>query len=575
MVNRYSLHKVVQTLFVFYLLFFLISFFYSILTNPAEKLIRSFTWPYIWTSSFVLFVDYLIPITSSAVMIAYALFFRMKDIYNTTGMVGPFYRLVSSNLILFVFLSLVYTVLIMGFYPAAHYRLERMISQSRQAKAFFERALRETDVGNYASALSYYDLYLVIDPENTEVLEAKSRTQSQLYGRRKQEALAYQASESEVSISSLRDTNAHELIEKAREYYNKEDYYSAHYYATLAQRMDSTDLESRRIAAIAWEKIASLEPTGSDREAAILFGRKKEGYTALINGDYITAYYIFNELKQVYPNDPDIISYLSKSKEGVAKVSFFLDEAEKIDPFPGVEKILFINDTEDGSREIVSIGKMVETDEGVFFQHIEAIQFQPDGKVIYHLHAPYGKLIENHINMSGIHRLNKDQREFPVYYAGFRHGELDTLLPLRASLDNLSNLRVGVQTARQMSLDALWQVREVLARYGYIKKYLDREIIVRILYPFCFLILSLLSISIGWTYRTRYLSRPSLLSFLFIPIFPLIITMLTSLFLSAQLVIIAFILVKYSFAASLTCLLIMQSVFLVVTLIILAGQRSE
>ncbi len=576
--NRYSLRKVVQTLFIFYTIFYLIFFFYSILTAPAERLIKSFTWSYIWTNSFVLFVDYLIPITSSGVMTAFALFFRMKDIYRGAGKVGAFYSLVSSNLILFIFLSLAYTVLIMGFYPAAYYSLERMISQSRQAKIFLESAQNETDSGKYSSALSYYDLYIAIDTKNTEILEERSEIQSKLYRRREEEALLSQTSKTEESISSLRDMNAYELLEKAREYYEREDYYSAHYYATLARRMDSTDLESRRIAAKALEKIDSLEPTGSDKQASELYRRKREGYEAFNSGNYITAYYIFNELQQDYPNDPDIISYLSKSKGEIAQVSFYLDEAEKIDPLPGVEKILFRNYRDDGSQEIVYIGKMVETDEGIFFKNIEAIQFQPGGKVIYHLYAPHGKLIEDHedyINMAGIHRLNKDLRESPVYYAGFRHSELDNLLTLRVGAENLGNFRVGVQTAKQMSLDDLWQIRKDIRKYGYIEEHLDREIIVRILYPFSFLILSLLSVSIGWNYRTRHLTRTPLFSFLFIPIFPLIITMLTSLFLSAQLVIVCFVLIKYDFAVSLTCLLIMQGAFLIMALIILAGQKSD
>jgi len=573
-VNRYSLRAVIRVLVVIYALFFLIFFFYSIVTLPGGSLIKAFTWPYVWTNSFILFIDYLIPITASAVMIAYSLFFKMEEIYKTTGRAPPFYRLVSSNLVLFIVLTLIYTALVIGFHPGAHYRLDRLFSLTRQARIYLDLANSASEAGNHSSAVNYYNIYLAIDKKNLQVQGLRAKSRSQVLRPGQEEETSPVVGSTAVNQSLILEMSAPDLLEKARSYYAREDFFSAHYYATLASRLDETDLNSRSLAGRAWEKISGLDPTASDREAGKLFGKKREGYTAFIDGNYITAYYIFNDLLSEYPQDPDVKSYHARSREKVVGVSFFLDEAGVIVPLPGVEEILFINKSDIGTREIVFIGKIVETEGGVFFQNIEAIRFEPSGRIIYHLYAPYGKLIENHINMTGIDRQSQERKALPVYYSGYRDPELKALLPLNLDLAELSNLRQGLLKSARIRLDSLWLVRKEFSRYGYNEEQLGMEIIIRLLKPFSFLILCLFSISLGWAYRTRSLSRPPLPALLFIPFFPYIVALFTSFYLSAQRTLLGFILISLGFTPALIVLLIMQGILLITSLIVLAGQKG-
>ena len=74
----------------------------------------------------------------------------------------------------------------------------------------------------------------------------------------------------------------------------------------------------------------------------------------------------------------------------MTRQTYFLDEAERMEPLPGARGLLFVNPRDDGLREIVSIGKMVTTTGETFFKDIEVLRFGPGG-VVLHYRAPYGK----------------------------------------------------------------------------------------------------------------------------------------------------------------------------------------
>ncbi|MBA7582877.1 hypothetical protein ES708_24815 [subsurface metagenome] len=59
------------------------------------------------------------------------------------------------------------------------------------------------------------------------------------------------------------------------------------------------------------------------------------------------------------------------------------------------------------------------------------------------------------------------------------------------------------------------------------------------------------------------------------PLFPLVAVSLTSLYLTAQRIILSFVLLRLGFSLSLVVFLVLQGFLLLVTMIVLAGQRTE
>ena len=99
-----------SVVFVFYLLGYLGCALWCLLSLP--DLFPHLRSPYVWTGAFVRLVDYAIPITAAALAVAYSLFLS-----GTGQPRRPFYRVVGSQLTLLVALAVIYTVVLLGFYP--------------------------------------------------------------------------------------------------------------------------------------------------------------------------------------------------------------------------------------------------------------------------------------------------------------------------------------------------------------------------------------------------------------------------------------------------------------------------
>ena len=573
-----GVRKTFSLILIFYLSFFVLFAFYSFLNFPISKLLSLYRWPFVWANSLILLIDYLIPVTAVAAAVAFSVSFN--TVSTKLKKSRPFHKLISANLALLIALTVLYTVLVLGVHPYLHEGLDRLFSLSSQAKVFHDRANGFLGQEEYQAALENFELYLTIDRKNEEILERRDDVQLMSISRRNEQNGPRETKE----LEQLEEPQASELLARARAYFDREDYYSAHYYATLAAETGNVQTAARRLAGKAWQKISSLEPGRADREARNLFERKKEGYKAFMGKSYVEAYHIFYELRKLHPDDPDVLVYFGRSKEKAAGVSFFIDDAQQIDPLPGLDDLLFVNgrDSEEQTgeeREIVFIGKTVFLGEDVYFKDIEAIRFELGGEVKEHFQAAYGKLIDSYINMNGISREDPEQRQNPRYFvertspAGDE--DLEALLYLEPALGDLKNLRAGKGLPKSMSFIDLWSFRKELGRYGYIEQLFTIELLMKLLHPFTFLVLSLFAMALGWSFRARYLSRPPIIAYLFIPIFPLVAAFISSLYFDACRRILRAVLIEAGFSVALLSIVVLQGLLLVLALIWLAGQQSE
>ncbi len=575
--SKVGLRQVLNVLVVLALLYFGFFMVHSYLSPSAARLIAPLRWQYIWTRALVLWVETLIPISVSAVMIAYSLFVRVEP----DGREEPFHALVSPHLVMFTVLALIFTVLYIGVLPSARKALERSEFSSAQADFYLERARSARQDRNYSAAVADFDRYLVRDSHDQEVTDEREEVHALLLNSEADEGAA---SESRDLPQPLK---AGEYLARAEIFYSQEDYFSAHYYAVLASRLDNSRQDARRLAARAWEKVTGQERSQADEAGRALFRTKKEGYEALVRAqDPLKAYYIFNDLAAAYPDDADVARYLEESGRQVAAISYFLDEAEQAEGAPGIGEILFVNVRQDSRREIVYIDNLVETERGVFVTGVEVIQFEAGGGIELHLAAAHGKLLPrvdeqegSTIVLTGLDRYDPERREVPSYFEGdprrlAASERFENLLPVNLSREDLAVMRLGMPAAGRLGLSDLWQLRRRCGQFGYPGAELAREILDRILHPFSFLILCLFSVSLGWAFRVGE-SRPPRLGYLFLPFFPLGVAVLTALYLAAQKTILDFILGILGFGSALAVLLVVQGLLLFVALTVLAGQRTD
>ncbi|MCD6123523.1 MAG: hypothetical protein J7K04_16950, partial [Spirochaetales bacterium] len=269
--NDTPVRKVIRLLLVFYLLSYFLFFLYSIYRFTTTRILSVFMWQYLFNMSMVLFLRYLLPVTVSSVMITYSLTFKIGDLYTKSGLPRPFSEIVSAPLVFFIILTALYIAALEGLNPGAASKLESEKYLSSLAREYREEWQNELDKKQYKEALKYINLYLGIDRANKKVLDRREDIRLLALGQETEEKKRTEGGEEKPSPVSL--NKADEYIREAEKYFNNEDFFSAHYYSTLALEIDPERADAKEIAVRSWEKIKNFAASKKEREEALFFKR--------------------------------------------------------------------------------------------------------------------------------------------------------------------------------------------------------------------------------------------------------------------------------------------------------------
>jgi hypothetical protein len=568
--NKPILGRIASFLFAFYALSLLAFFAYALLTFSANGYLASMRWEYALKHGFVLFMDYLIPVHAAAVAVGASLAGIARTPRAPGSPAEPFNRVISSTLITFLLLAAAYTVLYEGVYPAAVRRLSDMQYQSRLARQYLSQADAATKKGDYVSSLDQVTRYLAIDPSNKQVVEQKMTLETLAARQSAPSAGPVVAGQADATLG------AQGLVEKAHFYFDRQDWFSAHYYAQEAASLDPRRTDALGLASEAWDKLNGLPEGNTDAKSAELFQQKKDAYTLLAGGNALAAYYRFTALAAQYPNDQDIKTYLGEAGNKVAQESFFLDEAQQVETLPGAQRILFLNGGGEGITEAVYIGKMVELPGGdAFFYDVEAIRYDAAGNVAWHLSAPYGRREGDSLLMHCIDRKDAKIQFLPLYLQGTRAAAERTTLALRPTVEELRALSTSRDALAVMGLEELWRLRGRLSAFGLSSQTIMVDMAMKMLMPFAFLILSIFAVTLGWGFRARYFGRMSPFGIILMQLVPVVLAVLSLLYVHAHRVIFGFAVLAFGFTTALIVLGVLQLILLSVSLVMMAGQTTR
>ncbi|MCK5152960.1 MAG: LptF/LptG family permease, partial [Spirochaetales bacterium] len=443
---------------------------------------------------------------------------------------------------------------------------------TEMALDYFEKADNEISSEkadkNYSYIVDMLKAYLQIDPKNIIVDDTLNWAES-----------TFEIKTDIVNTNNI-DNNkkitkgqeAADLIIKAADYFKKEDYFSALYYANLAFDLDNSRHEAQRIAAESRDAIRSLEPDSSERDAKIYFEQKRLGFNTLNEGNPIDAYYIFKKLSVESNKDKDIPEFLNRSLEEISRISFFIDEAEKYLTIPGIDDIVFLNN----QKTLIYIDKMIMLDENkAYFFNIEVINWDSSNKISKHYTAPYGKYNSKSesIIMNAIDRDISNRSYKPLYITGADIEPENLILKLSPNLIDLNYLGQSFNSIRFMNIIELFNYGSIFNSYGYIKEPAQILLLERIAKPFTFLIISFLSVSLGWFLRIRKYTFP-LFALLLIPIIAYLINNILSIYEFGVNLILGYSLFMTGFYPALIILIVSQAIILFFSLVSIASQKD-
>ena len=327
--------------------------------------------------------------------------------------------------------------------------------------------------------------------------------------------------EAAESSSPLDATEALALAEKAL---SEGRYFDAHWLATLGGRLASPgsveETSAVRIAGMAWSGVNSMAPNDRETRAYTTFRLKRSGYEALVTGEWIRAYYIFRELLDMSPDDPDAVRYLSLSESGLRTAAFFIDEME-MNTGRTLSNAVF-SFPQGLGRLVMRISSLSVSTDTAYGMGLEIMASDRDGNLLWTMNAPYAKILPLTLDSGPVtavllHAL--DRRDKNISWEGEARGigqdappGTQTVLPV--TWDNFLLLSKINRDFSGLSPAELFKAAANLESRGYQPEVFQAELIQRFADTLLILPLGFLAIVIGWRYRAlrrpRYMAVPML-----------------------------------------------------------------
>lgn len=513
--------KTISILFSSYILFFLGFVIYSIIVLPKDGIVTSLHWKWVITNAGIIFINWLPTIQISGILFSFSFFPNETYISNASS----FFQVIKNCLILFLFITLIYFILLIFIKPSA----ERNIAEIETKSEFAQKLWKEIDSISEEPEKNKQELISLL--EEYQLLFPKDEEAAVLYDQIKlEESIEAAAPDSKIMYKNddESDLSAASYIKMANTYFNQGDYYSAHYYASLALQLNDQREDAKRIISKSWEKIQNPEKRGSDNVSN--YNRKKaDAYQMLNRGEYLDAYNLFTQLEKENPSDSEAAEFLSAAEETLKKNSYFESAARQALQMDGRYEVFFQNSPE--SKQFFYFKKIVSTITGIYVLEPEIIKLNQEDKVEYVIAAPYGKIdIDGHLNTKGISEEQDSQYITQFVISGERNKELDHLYQINVPIPHINSFTLQTPDLNNVSFLTLLKLSNLASQYGYSPMPFRLTLIDIIAAPFSFLFLSFIAVSVGWKLRSRYSSTPNIFIYLLIPMIPFLIHLLLSFF---------------------------------------------
>jgi len=465
----------------------------------------------------------------SALVIPFGFIIRPND--RNSPFSPKFFQSLTSSIITAITASAIYGLLFFLVIPIVQNSRTNLLSESRLYTLAKERAQENAARGEWDDTIQFTAICDRIWPNGPEHSRLKMEAEIRTQGERLASINYPDTLSVSQGVQGNAPVNATEAISLAEAALAEERYYDAHWLATLAERLakpNSVEIATAtRIAGRAWSGVNSLAPTSREIQNYNTYNLKREGYEALVIGEWIRSYYIFLELLNLTPADPDVQKYFALSEEGVKQAAFFVDEIEMTlgRILSGAVYSLPLGMGRLGMR-ISSLSASTDTAYGI---GVEIMAFDTEGQSLWSMEAPYAKMVpvtldsvpSTVIMLKALDRTDKNKHWEPEIKGTGRSlppGNAEIVLPV--SWDNfnlISNVRRGLAS---LSSSDLKRAADNLGSCGYLPQVFEAELLERFIRPLFLLPLGIFSIALGW--RLRALRRPRYMAVPMLAILPVV-----------------------------------------------------
>ena len=418
---------------------------------------------------------------------------------------------------------------------------------------YTEQTKTSVNEGNTAAAVFYAENALALWPDNRDAKTLYDNSLKLSVQSEGKEDTSSDALPSDIAALQNTPYSVMRLLQKAKTSFELKNYFDAHYYAwwglKLAGDNDANSGELRRIAVESWNIISSWSGFETD-EAALIFLKKREGYSALMEGDVLSAYYTFLDLYESNDFDPDILRFYQLATEALLKQYFFIDETRNLAFYENFQNISFKVTHPDGRTDLISIGgvtTVAKTDNIIkYLRNYSCLSYDAAGHLLYSMTVPYAKLIgqragslgTGYEKRTGVHdpetyvpqllltsidRKNREIVGAPRYFSAqgvpmLYEREIVRILPMSLQDFDLA-CRASAKGPQYMNLAFLFRFVPIAERYGFQKRIFSLFLLQRFCRPLLLFAFFIFLSIIAWNYK---LESSQVFRFIWIFSFPVL-----------------------------------------------------
>ncbi|MDR0475105.1 MAG: hypothetical protein LBH43_15700 [Treponema sp.] len=421
--------------------------------------------------------------------------------------------------------------------------------------------------------LASYKNEIEINIDKLFYLESEERAEARA-------ALAMERQNMDIGVSGETQlVDAAQAIILAEEAFNEHRFYDAHWLATLGERLairgSPEAATAARLAGRAWNRIESQAPNLLEEHLYSLYALKRLGYLAMNTGEWIRAYYIFLELTDLTPDDPDAANFLAVCEQETQKTAFFVDEME-LSMGEVLTGAVFSLPGQEG-RVVLRFSSLSATQDYAYGMGLEYMSFDEQSRPVTSLQSPYAKLLPLTLDEKPrvlilTHALDRYDKNLSWGSEWFLGRKTEAGIILEISFEEfllLSQVRRGLSN---LSISELFSASAATGNAGYISRIFEAEILNRLGSVLFFLPMAIIVIVIGWCLRTQMRPR-----YLFIPSFlilPVVFHSFVFLYRAVLNTLGIWLVLRLGFTTALTVFIVTLVVSFFISLIVLAAQHN-
>ena len=527
----------------------------------------------------------------SALVIPFGFF--QGDAENFTKFSSRLFSKMTPAVITAISATLIYAVLFFLVFPLAKNSENTMQYHGEVYLMAKEGAITSASEGDWLEASQFIGICDSIWENSPDLIELRADVDSNLREIRSTERPALPPDVSILSLPGYREPfNTAEALSMSQTALRENRLMDAHWLATLGERLAREGsieaANASRLAAETWNLIEEHRPTANELRAFSLYEQKMSGYNAMRSGDYIRAFYIFKELSETGPHDPDVENFLVVSERGAREIAFFVNDMEVSPGKKLADLVLSLpwNTAGGQGRSVMRISSLSSTADYAYGVGIEYMVFDTSGgpnatRPLFSMEAQYAKFLP--ITINGENKVLVMMRVLDMYDSsvliepqwtnqeGRAPGTAQITLDIHYdTFIKLSNMWQGLPG---MQINQLFNARKIAMEKGYVPEVIESEIFSRLGACLFFLPMAILVIVLGWRFRARKRSRYFFV--LSLPVLPLVFTGFTYICRIGLSTIGTSLILAVGFSAALTIFFVFLSLSIILSLILLAAQHSE